>query len=455
MRMIRIPGQQAVGAGLSLWGLALVGLPFQRLWPPGLERYPQVAELAALPLILAGAILWLRGGRPQASIVDLGFAVWVAGELIAAGFAFTDLGVNGTVAREVLVTLYLAALYASIRVTATRPLLDRFPALYGGSALLAGSLGLLGFLLAVGEVASPLAVPATSHFPYLGHAARAHAFTPNPNMLASILMLASFFTLFAWRASRSHRLLLAIPILVGLFATLSKAVLALGAGMAVAAMISAAGAWKPAARAAAAALATILALAYAVIPHFLLLPESQDRTELERTMLIAGDPYGPIRIAGEPYVLAPTNYLVNKRTSLEAIRASWPYGIGPGRQPEFADSLQRIGRYPKNLWAAAPHSTYLGATAQSGAAGLLGLSALLGSLAYALLRSARKRSVPRSWRVALLGAFVALCVEAVNTDVLHFRHYTWFTAIVATLVAGPLPLIGGERRTGDGNEDRG
>jgi hypothetical protein len=74
----------------------------------------------------------------------------------------------------------------------------------------------------------------------------------------------------------------------------------------------------------------------------------------------------------------PTNYFFNKRTSLIAVARTWPIGVGPGRQPALAGTLRREDFYPANLRLGTPHSSYLGAAAEAGLPGVLGLAGLLG-----------------------------------------------------------------------------
>jgi O-antigen ligase len=332
----------------------------------------------------------------------------------------------------VAVTLYLVALYSAIRVTTDRVALERFPSIYVGAAAVATVLAAFGFALALAGVETRRAFPAGSPFPYLGSSARAQAFTPTPNMLASILMLGFFLVVFAWRGERRMRVLLAAVIGLGFLLTLSKAIVCLAAGLAAAAYVARQPGSGSRFRLAAAVVAVSLsAVLYAVTPHFIVVPASADRMEMERVMLTAGDPVGRFALAGDEYMVLRTNYYFNKRTSIVALRETWPVGVGPGRQQEFAGELQREGRYPQNLWLAAPHSTYLGVAAEAGLAGLLGLVAFLSSVTLGVRRLGWSSAAPRGVAAAAVGALVALGIEGINTDVMHFRHYWWLAAIIA------------------------
>jgi hypothetical protein len=417
---------------LWLWALALLALPVHDVALPGL-RGIQPAEIAAVPLLVYAAFAWVRGSRPRPSVVDFGVAAWVAGLLIAAALSLPSRGADPAMLREVIVTLYLAALYGAVRVTSSGVTLPRFPLLFGLAAGIAALLGLVGFGLSVAGIGSPLASSSTSLFPYLGSAARALALTTTANMLASILMLGTLLVLFAWEGPRWLRLVLGPVLVLGLAVTLSKTILSFGAGLAVATCVLRRRNPRRSRLPLIAAVAAVAALASAhvTLTHFLVVPASSDRAILEEDMLIAGDPVGSFSLGAERYEVLRTNYFFSKRTGLVAVQRTWPVGLGPGGQPAFVDELMQEGLHPDNLWHAAPHSTYLGAAAEAGLAGLLGLLGFLAAMVVATRRILASASLPRGLAAAAAGALVALLIEAVSTDVMNFRHYWWLAAVLA------------------------
>jgi len=443
---------------LWLWGLALLALPVHNVVVPGL-RGVQPAEIAAVPLLLYGIAAWLRGRRPRPSVVDLGVAVWVAGLLAAAALSLFFRGTESTILREVIVTLYLATLYAAIRVTSTGNTLRRFPLLFGLAAASASLLGLIGFGLSLAGIGTPLASSTTSLFPYLGSAARALAFTTTANMLASILMLGTLLVLFAWEGPRWLRWVLAPVLALGLLVTLSKTILSFGAGLAAATYVLR---WRHSRRSrypviAAVAAVAFLASAHVTLTHFLVLPESSDRATLEEDMLIAGGPLLSFSLGAQRYEVLRTNYFFSKRTSLVAVTRTWPVGLGPGGQPAFVDELMSEGLHPDNLWHAAPHSTYLGVVAEAGLAGLLGLLGFLAAMVVATRQVLSNAALPRGLAAAATGALVALLVEAVSTDVMNFRHYWWLAAVLAgwSATAGVRAAPDGAEQGEQGRESAG
>jgi hypothetical protein len=418
-----------------LWSVALFALPFHHLSPRGFGAALQPAEIAALPLVVYGALLWARGRRVRSSVVDVGVVAWFIGVLIAVVAFFVRVrGVDTVVLRELLVSIYLVALYFAIRVSASEPALRRFPALFVASATIAAALGILGFGLAVAGVDTSLAFPAGTPYPYLGTTARAQALTSTPGMLASILMFALLLVAGAWKARPWVRLTAASVVALGLLLTFSKTILCLLAGLIAVAYVmrrrhDPARRGLPLAGVAVAPL--LLAATYFALSHFVILRESANRTNLERGMFVSEEPLARISFGSGRYVVLRTNYFFNKRTSLIAVRQTWPIGVGPGRQPAFAGALRRDGLYPVNLWLGAPHSTYLGAAAEGGLPGVLGLAAFLGALTVGVLRLTARDDLVSGFSAAAAGALVALLIEGLSTDVMHFRHYWWLAAVVA------------------------
>lgn len=420
-----------------LWGVALLALPFQRVPLPGpFGDALQPAEIASLPLLSLAAVLWVRGRVSwRASPVDLGVLAWLAGTA-AAGSAFfvREARLDSTVLRECAVAAYLGLLYVSIRLTATEAALAAFPRLLAGSVGLASALGIAGTLASLAGLETPLAFPAATAYPYLGRAARARAFAATPVMLASLQTMALLLLAHAWgeRTPRPWlRRALGALLAVGFALTFSKTVLCLAAALLVASLARRRG--SGGARRAMGTLAVVLALAFgfALASHFVVVGERADRKALEDGMFIAGEPLASFTAGSRSFAVFGSNYLFNKEASLAAIRRTWPWGVGPGRQPAFAGELQREGRYPRTLWLGAPHSSYLGAASESGLPGVIGLGVFLGALGLGVARLGGSGEGGSRLGPAAAGAFAALLIEAIATDVMHFRHYWWLAALVA------------------------
>jgi O-antigen ligase len=152
---------------------------------------------------------------------------------------------------------------------------------------------------------------------------------------------------------------------------------------------------------------------------------------LSAAQLVGGRPLASFRWREEAWVVMPTTYFFNKRASLQAIDHSWPSGVGPGGQPAFTARLQREGRFPGTIWLTTPHSSYLGAVAELGAAGFAALLLILVAGGMTINRLLA-HSARLHWEAAAYaGAGAAFLIEAISTDLFNCRHYWFLFAVMA------------------------
>lgn len=398
----------------------------------------QPAELLALPLLAYAALRVLRD-RPRLvwTSVDVGVLAWLGGVVTAGAVFLVRTGAwDAAVARDVATTLYLGLLYFAIRVVADHALVGTAAEALVAGASLAAAMGVLGFALSQVGTQTPLAFSADSAYPYLGSAARARALTATPNMLASILMLA-LLLLAAGAASRLNanlRRAAAGLLALGFALTFSKTIVPLAAGLVMVWALHRRRQHSRPARFGVGLSWLAAALAFTVFSHVVVLCGDVGPERFERAMFISDEPLVAGELIGRRCATYATSYFFLKRASLIAMEQSWPWGIGPSRHSAFVGRLQRDGRYPETLWRFVPHSSYTGAAAELGLAGVLGLAAFLGGLALGI-RDALRRDSTRPLAVAAAAALAALLIEAIATDVMHFRHYTWLAALVGATAA--------------------
>jgi O-antigen ligase len=114
----------------------------------------------------------------------------------------------------------------------------------------------------------------------------------------------------------------------------------------------------------------------------------------------------------------PTAYFSLKKAALD-IGSSTPFlGVGPGCFIDRLEEQQEAGLYPKHLPLHDPHSVYLGAWAETGIIGVLGLLFLL----VTAFSQIRKLSAEAIYPVFLIWMLLFL-LEGMNTDLMNFRHY--------------------------------
>jgi hypothetical protein len=432
------PPDVASAAIAALWATYLFILPFHRMWVlPWLGFKLQPPEIVFVGLAAASAVVWMQGRvRWRFVVADAAAVSWLAANLVAFAWSSGPRSRDGLI--ETLGAAYLVGLYAAVRVTATPQLLDRFGEWFGYSAAVAAALGIAGSLASSAGLSTPLATIAPTPVPYLGHAARAQAFTAGPQMLASILLVAipvfvaSRMT-HGWR--RRDRVVVLVLVL-GLGATLSKTAMCLAAALGVMwAVVEPArcGSRTQRSRArvwAAVVIWLVVASVFSLGSHVMVMREAAV-PGMTAAQLVGGSPLASFRWRGEAWVVMPTTYLFNKQASLQAIARSWPAGVGPAGQPAFTSGLQRDGRFPATIWLITPHSTYFGTVAALGAAGLASLLLILSAGGQTIDRLLANPPRLRWEAAAYAGAGAAFLIEAISTDLLNCRHYWFLFAVMA------------------------
>lgn len=429
----------------ALWAAYLLALPFHRMWmAPWLGRKFQPPEIVLVALIVASAIMWARGRvRWQWTLADAVPATWLAANLLSYAWSREPHTRAGLI--ETLGAASVVALYVAVRATATPRLLDRFGEWFGYAAATAALLGISGSLAAYAGWPNRLAN--VTPFPYLGHAPRAHAFTAGPQMLASILLMAIPLYVASRMAHgwRNRDRVLIFVLVVGLGATFSKTAMCLVAALGVMWLVGSqagqrAPSSRPLARAwTAAVISLIVAFAFTMSSHVMVLRETAV-PGMSAVQFVSGRPLASLQWRNDAWVLMPTIYVFNNQASIEAIRHSWPIGVGPAGQPAFTMKLQREGRLSTSVFIITPHSTYLGSVAQLGA---LGLATLLVLLFAGIVTIRRLRTDPRlRWEsAAYAGAGAAFLIEAISTDLLNCRHYWLLLAVMAARLESVRPRL--------------
>ena len=432
----------------TLWAAYLLVLPFQRVWVlPWLGLKLQPPEVVFLGLAAAAAVMWRRGRvRWRYTFADAAAAAWLVANLLAFTWSSEPHGRDGLI--ETLGAAYLVSLYVAVRLTATPQVLDRFGEWFGYSAAAAAALGIAGSLASYAGLPNRLSTVALTPVPYLGHAARAQAFTTGPQMLASILLMAvpMFVASRMTRGWRRRDRALVVLLVLGLGATVSKTGMCLAAALSV--MWALAGETRQGQQPRRSrarvwvAVATWLTVAFvfALGSHVMVLRQAAV-LPMSSAQLVGGNPLASFRWGNEAWVVMPTTYLFNKQASLQAIGRSWPVGVGPAGQPAFTSKLQREGRFPSTIWLITPHSTYLGTVAELGAAGLVALLIILIAGGMAINRLLAGAARLRWEAAAYAGVGAAFLIEAISTDLLNCRHYWFLLAVMAARLGSSGPAL--------------
>ncbi|MEM1358124.1 MAG: O-antigen ligase family protein [Bacteroidota bacterium] len=337
-------------------------LPFVRIaLLPLVQAKIQPTELVFLLLLPLG---WLRYGSqllPQSRWLNVALLTYFLANLSSALFAWDIHALLEAIGRGYLVLL---ALLVSAFVKETgRGSLDQLLQvfLYGTVVLVA--ITYLGYLAAVLGYDNSM-VQVYAQYPYLGTVMRAKGFTGGAGMLIIVLLLP---TIYAWRKWRegvasAWWFVFLFP-LAGL--TFSKEVLLLGLGLALV------DPWfRRRGRGVQALLVGTVAVTFWLGTHFIV----QERQAVADSSL-AGTEYISERLLwqGSHYQILETSYSALKKASL-AVAIKHPIiGVGPGQFGRYLPAEKQAGTYPEHLPNYDPHSTWLGALAETGIIGFFSL----------------------------------------------------------------------------------
>lgn len=350
-------------------------MPFVRVvFLPYVDAKVQPTEvvfllLFPLALLAYGKKLWLKDRWLMGGLLAYLLTNFVAA--LAAGVLPAMLEAFG---RGYLVLLALIVAVWVKEAPNDRPqkILDWL--LYGTTALAFCSyVGYAAALLGYGNSL----VHVYGNYPYLGTLFRASGFTGGPGMLIIVLLLP---LLYAWRCWRKGKMSLAwfaflLP-LAGL--TFAKEILLLGLGLLlVDPWFRGRGRWMQG------GVIGAVAVVFWLGTHLII----QQRQPVE-TSALAGTEYtsGNLLLEGEHFQLLETSYLALKRAGISVSLKHPLVGVGPGQFSRALPAEQVAGVYPEHIPLYDPHSTWLGAMAETGSFGFLALL-FLSVLLYQRIRT--------------------------------------------------------------------
>jgi hypothetical protein len=400
-------------------------------WPLFAHKF-QPPEFIFL-LLFALAIVYIRRNYHKLWFgpIDVGVLVWLGVNILSG----VQAGLNFRISLELLGVLYLTLLYFTIRMTIGKHLLKNFANYITITAVIAASLGIIGWCLNAAGFFTML-VDGMDVYPILGDiGGRAKAFTAGSNMLAHILMVSILIKVAdAWHNNEfSRRDFVVIGImLIGFVLTFSKIVLILPIGLILVWYLSSKRNRNLFLRTLIWAVSLLLIILFILIT--VLHPIHKNDQNIEKMAVRFYSSEKPVFTAGSFNFLL-TSYAIGFQIGLLAFEKSFPWGVGPGEYQLFAYQAQKDGlKYKSNIYPreVKPHSTYIGAIAELGVLGafsILFLWYLIGRGCYEALQVKEYRGLA----VGLSASFVTTAIHAYCIDIMNFRHLWWLFAITAVL----------------------
>lgn len=359
---------------------------------------------------------------------------------------------------EFLGLIYLILVFFIIRFYLSELTTSRVVKYVILSGLLASILGILGWSLAQFGIETPLALSKASYYPYMGYSGRAKAFTMNPNMLMSIVVVSFLFKFSAFIFTEKPKLydwLVLLTLGVGGILTFSKDLVILTICTIFILYLSKnkilfnpfVKTSKYLSKTSFNVVSIGLLLVYLVGSHLTVFNKETINWEILKKKAFTLD--SPILETQNHYFVL-TNYVVNKKSGTLAGIRNPLFGVGPGGHNEFVSELKKEGKYPEYFTNYDPHCTYTGAF---GELGILGLIALL-YLGFSILKKINgllkiENHPQKIFVIGLASCFLYFSMEAITTDIMNFRHFWVLMGILFSLemtnlkssLSHPLPPI--------------
>lgn len=405
--------------------------PFLLAPPFILRGLVQVPEIIFGIYFIAFAVKkkWWGGSFGNRNLLDWGLAVYLLTMALAC-----ICKLQWACWVELIKIAYLFLLYQVLKVVLSEkedisPFIDFF--IYG--ALVAGSIGILGWLLSQFQIPNRFAFPTSVYYPYLGYVGRAIGPAQTPTMLSSILATALFLQFSRLRKNNGWiQHFIFLTILMALALTFSKIIALFLAMLMVLLSTGVAGFSKKVLK----ILAPLMIIFFLLGTHWVLLPKGKAVDHFDNTQGLYM-PY-PARAKIGHLELFETSYFLYKRAALVAGIQNLPCGAGPGNFRKFLVKNDwgdgPYAQFYKNN-PGEPHSTYFGAFAEMGAIGVIAvliLFLIVFNNGYRLIRSSVQQGSATFYRALGVG-LLFFCFLAITTDITNFRHFWFLLALVASL----------------------
>lgn len=359
---------------------------------------------------------WFNRKKLLSNYLDWGACVW--GACLLINFFWIQKG-----ALDTLGSLYICALYFLLKIIFLRESYDKLLNYLFVSSAFSSLLGIIGWMLTRFDYHTMLVWPATKPYPYFGLIGRAKALTTNPNMLASFLGLC--FLLFLWRLRKKEWKLEKWEYLsffctsLCLFLTLSKQLIPIFIGALILWFWQKGKVYSTLV----VFISLSLVLIYCFITHFMFVNEKTDFEMLKREGLAEDKVIS--QLWGKD--LVRTSYSSNKLGCWELIKVNFPKGVGAGQYNSHLPDLKEKRLYPSYFPNYDPHNTYLGVTAEFGLLGAISLCMFL--LFYVIFG---RSCLSQEFMLLAFSILVVVLLEAILTDIMNFRHYAFFLALLSS-----------------------
>jgi putative inorganic carbon (HCO3(-)) transporter len=393
-------------------GAYIISLAFQSLIE--LPYFGHRIQFPELIFLLTSLVVLpeIRKFRIKLNDVDKAVLVYLLVNILA--LIFNEIHAQGLL--EVIGRLYLGAVYLLFRLVISKIAEDKWRNLLHRSFVIMGSvaatIAITGWSLAFIGDQENLAAQMYLAYPYFGDIYRAQGFTSSPTML--ILLLSVPLLLMYPGGTNLLRLEKRTLIISGLILfsallTFSKTIFLLLAVQFIFYRRE-----KASSRVRVISLMVVVTV-YIMLTHFLYFNSPTNWNERLRDTPFTTN---VILFENEHITIIESFYLHSKKCALAMTKGNWAWGIGPG---DFFEEVSKLedetitGVDKFNGFD--PHSTYMGALAETGLIGLISIVILL----IVIIRAINHLPYSYVYRWGMMGIVTLFIIQGITTDIMNMR----------------------------------
>ncbi|MBT4731816.1 hypothetical protein HOB87_07590 [Candidatus Woesearchaeota archaeon] len=411
---------------LSFWLMAFSILFQANFWPLfGLALTIQPSEIFTVLFLVTSFVK--KSINLNFDKYDLIALTWVALNV----FSLLTIGFENHILIEVSKSVILFLLYIAVRGYILKYSLNETIKPFIFSVVFASLLAISGWFFHLLEISNILVLQ-HENYPYFGTIGRAKAFTSTPNMLASLVLVASFLLIylnFSVSDGKNKKLYayLFIILMLAFILSISKTIVLM-----VASLFLFFGFYGKIHNKVVLYFLRIIPIFlfvfYVIASHLVIdLNYGKDIKESQESGYVSnGVQLGDIYIA-------PTAYYMIKKGSAEVFKDNILFGVGPGQYNKHYEALKEKGIYNNKIPNYDPHSTFLGSMAELGIfAGIYLIISII--ILFNDLIHKRKKSLNSNnslFGLILILLLVAISIESLVTDIMNFRQYWYLYALTA------------------------
>jgi hypothetical protein len=259
------------------------------------------------------------------------------------------------------------------------------------------------------------------NYPYFGSVFRLQGFNTHPNMLANILIISNLFLFNSIKNDGKYDWFKITAILLScflLFLTFSKSLNIYFISLFIIFLN-----YINIRKRYIFSIYILMVILNIFFTHVIIAPSS---TSLKNSLINTNFTSDKLLYEDKNFSIIETGYLNLKKIEIQVIRKNFFFGVGNGLFNQELNYYKEIKEYPVKLPNFDPHCTYLGFFSENGFFATIILIIFLSYIFYLFYIN----NINNDYNFILLVIFISFLIEAISTDILNYRHFWFFLAII-------------------------